>query len=626
MDQNPKQLIVEKLKSASNVLVTVSTNPSVDQLATALGLTLMLNALGDHAITVFSGQIPNALEFLNPEKSFDNSVDSLRDFIISIDKEKADKLRYKVEDNVVRIFITPYKTTLSEADLSFSQGDYNVDVVVALGVNNKKDLDQAIATHGRILHDAAIVSITAGSDEEGDLGAINWHDSSASSLSEMLVSMSEALQSGILDKAMSSAFLTGIVSATDRFSNNKTSPKVMTMSAQLMAAGADQQLISKNLRMDRGRSKDLNTDRKLSELPEDESDSNTMKGEEAKDPSVLEVQSKTDEALKELQQDVEAADEKSTEDNNQPEDVDGSHTIIKEVKGQSEKSTELSDSKEPSLGGVFNATSKSAHDDLIAARADGMNKEILNHNIQPPAGDIEFTDVKKSDDDETPQKLEEPKEPEVTAKISHEGGPDEKAALNDALSAIEEDFVPDHNPTQSSGAEPLEMVGADPQVDQQIQIDANGQIRSIVSEPLSQAPSSPDDIATAEVSPESPSEPKLPPPLRPDPSAAPAIPEPAMPMSQSPSPTASSVPPPTTVDQPQAAPPPMAPPPLPPRPEMPAIRPDHPSVKPLETPPSNNESLPSPPKKQTEGGYMTEPPSINGSSEKPENPLFTQQL
>jgi hypothetical protein len=46
---------------------------------------------------------------------------------------------------------------------------------------------------------------------------------------------------------MATAYLTGIVAETERFSNDKTSPKVMTMSAQLMAAGANQQLIATQL-------------------------------------------------------------------------------------------------------------------------------------------------------------------------------------------------------------------------------------------------------------------------------------------------------------------------------------------------------------------------------------------
>ena len=246
MDQNPKQQVVERIKGATNILVTVSANPSVDQLAACIGFTLLLNKFGKHATAVFSGQIPSTIEFLQPEKTLEVNTDSLQDFIIALDKSKADKLRYKVEDEVVRIFITPYRTSISQKDLEFSQGDFNVDVVVALGVTRKEDIDQAIIAHGRILHDAVVVSVTDG-DQVSDVGSINWHDAVASSLSEMLVSVSESFQSGLLDGQMSTAFLTGIVAETERFSNAKTSPKVMTMSAQLMAAGANQQLIATEL-------------------------------------------------------------------------------------------------------------------------------------------------------------------------------------------------------------------------------------------------------------------------------------------------------------------------------------------------------------------------------------------
>lgn len=246
-EQTPKQQVVESLKSANNVLVTISTNPTVDQLAACIGLTLMMNKLEKHATAVFSGAIPSTLEFLEPEKTIEQNTDSLRDFIISLDKSKADKLRYKVEDEVVRIYITPYKTSISQADLDFTQGDFNVDVVVALGIDSKDQLDNAIIEHGQILHDATVIDMSCGSNRPVDMGSINWHDETASSLCEMLVSISEAFQTGLLDTQMSTAFLTGIVSETDRFSNDKTTPKVMTMSAQLMAAGANQQLIATQL-------------------------------------------------------------------------------------------------------------------------------------------------------------------------------------------------------------------------------------------------------------------------------------------------------------------------------------------------------------------------------------------
>jgi len=243
--ENPKNQLADKLKEANNVLVTVSTNPTVDQLSAAIGLTLFLTKLKKHATTVFSGQVPSTIDFLKPEETIETNTDSLRDFIISLDKNKADKIRYKVEDTMVKIFITPYRTSISDNDLVFSQGDFNVDVVVALGIQKREDIDQAIMAHGRILHDAVVATVNL--SESSDLGTLNWTDPKASSLCEMTVALTDLLKANSLDGQMATALLTGIVAETERFSNEKTTSNTMNASAKLMAAGANQQLVATKL-------------------------------------------------------------------------------------------------------------------------------------------------------------------------------------------------------------------------------------------------------------------------------------------------------------------------------------------------------------------------------------------
>ena len=245
-----KQQVVEKIKESAKILVTVSDSPSVDALSAALALTMILDKQEKYATAIFSGETPPAIAFLEPEKTFDDTTDSLRDFIIALNKEKADHLRYKVEGESVKIFITPYKTTIDQTDLEFSQGDYNVELVIALGVDNQEHLDKALEGHGQILHDAAIVTLTAG-DQSSDLGGVDWHDANASSLSEMIAGLAEALKEdkkkSLLDQSIATALLTGVVAQTDRFSNEHTTSKAMTVAATLMSAGADQQLIATEL-------------------------------------------------------------------------------------------------------------------------------------------------------------------------------------------------------------------------------------------------------------------------------------------------------------------------------------------------------------------------------------------
>ncbi|MEO6727574.1 MAG: hypothetical protein ABIM96_01465 [Candidatus Saccharimonas sp.] len=412
--------IADKIKDSSNILVTVNTNPSVDELSAALGITLFINKLNKHATAVFSGAVPPAIEFLNPEKTFENTVDSLRDFIIALDKEKADHLRYKVVDDMVKIFITPYRTTISEKDLDFSQGDYNVEMVLAIGVKTEADLDRALESHGRIMHDAAVATVSLG--EPTKLGGIEWVDGQASSYSEMLVGLVDELKNdkAALDEQIATAFLTGIVAATDRFSNSSTSSRVMTIAAQLMAAGANQQLIATQLQKEQAISPEPVTH----DAPTSEAKTEEPKGGEAvgalsishePEGDVDEVTKQVNEArgaeaLDTAQQELaqtkpmdapapvdagDAAEQKLAEqlaaaapaagapmsgpiseidEHAQPIALRGAVSMDK-WRGHGDD--EAADA--PSLGGTLNATAEQAADDARKVQDDDRNRTILTH-------------------------------------------------------------------------------------------------------------------------------------------------------------------------------------------------------------------------------------------------------
>ena len=113
--------VADRIRNSENVLVALSKNPSVDELSAALGLTFVLDKMGKHATAIFSGNVPNAIEFLEPEKTFESNTNSLQDFIIALDKEKADHLRYKVEGDFVllaKLLEEPEHIELSELQLS----------------------------------------------------------------------------------------------------------------------------------------------------------------------------------------------------------------------------------------------------------------------------------------------------------------------------------------------------------------------------------------------------------------------------------------------------------------------------------------------------------------------------
>ena len=243
---NVPKKIAEKIKSSNNILVALSRDPNVDEISAAIGLTMILNKLGGkHVTAIYSGETPNTLEFLKPEQTFEKNTNSLQDFIIALHKDKADHLRYKIEGDYVKVYITPYKTTISQTDFEFSQGDFNVDLVISIDVENAESLDGALSEYGRIMHDATAVNITT--NQAGRFAELEWSDPSESSVCEMIVILSGYLDQTEFDQPTATALLTGIVSATDRFSNARTTSETMQVSSRLMQAGADQQLISSNI-------------------------------------------------------------------------------------------------------------------------------------------------------------------------------------------------------------------------------------------------------------------------------------------------------------------------------------------------------------------------------------------
>jgi len=372
---NAQEQIIAKLKESESILIAVNDNPSVDELSSALALTLAINNSGKHATAVSSGKMPDALAFLRPEKTFENSVDSLRDFIIALNKEKADHLRYKLVGDHVKIFITPYRSIISEKDLEFEQGDFNIDFVLALNVESQDRLDGALAAHGRIFHDASVAILTIG-ENQTNLNGIHWHAENASSLSEISVQIIESLGNKNLTQPVATALLTGIVAETDRFSNAKATAEAMSLAAKLISSGADQQLVVSKIR----------------------------EAEEKAGEFAVQKNAKMEEALEEISNEKEKLSEKSSSKKEQKRN--GAFVIAhEEAKKEAEKANlensqnQAEDELEESLNKLKNINKpENAFAELEEVEAPEQNQELVQENsnediFENPSENLENTQV-----------------------------------------------------------------------------------------------------------------------------------------------------------------------------------------------------------------------------------------
>ena len=242
-----KQEVVERVKEADNILIITSGSPRIDQLSACLGLIGILQDLDKNAIFVHSGETTEVIDFLEPDKVIQKDAESLRDFIISFNQSKVDKFRYNQEGNQYNILLTPaQREVITKDDIEFRKGDFNIDLVLALGIESKSNIDPSVSKHSQLIEEIPMVNIVAGK-KGSSLEAPYWQEDSASSLGEAIYELSQSLEMKKLPRPVANALLTGIVDQTERYRTKRTKSQTMHVSAELLEMGGDLQLVADNL-------------------------------------------------------------------------------------------------------------------------------------------------------------------------------------------------------------------------------------------------------------------------------------------------------------------------------------------------------------------------------------------
>jgi hypothetical protein len=246
----PKQQTSEAIRQAETILILTGQHPSIDQVASTIALSALLRKYGKKVTAVISDDIPAGAKFL-PTAMIERTLGGLRDFIVQVDLGQAevDKLKYTIEEGKLNIHITPFSGGFGPRDLGYTYGEYQFDLIIALGVASYSRLDKVYAQNAELLRSIPLANIDFHRINE-QYGAINLVEGSAASLAEILIALSESLQNGLIDEQIATTMLTGIMAATDRFTATHTTAKTMTVAAQMLAMGADQQKIVRGLYRD----------------------------------------------------------------------------------------------------------------------------------------------------------------------------------------------------------------------------------------------------------------------------------------------------------------------------------------------------------------------------------------
>lgn len=247
MELTPKQQVKQAIEKAKNILLVTHANPDGDALGSTLAIYFLLQKLGKKATAVCLDPVPDNLKFL-PLDKIKKDFSGLADFIITIDvsKAKVDKLRYNIKDNKLNVIITPKEGKLDSSQLTFDEGKPPFDLILMLDAANIEQLGEIYDQNTELFFNLPTINIDHHASNEY-FGKINLVDLTATSTCEILVALFESFGEKTIDETIATCLLTGIITDTGSFQNSNTTPKSLSIAAQLIGLGAHQQEIIRHV-------------------------------------------------------------------------------------------------------------------------------------------------------------------------------------------------------------------------------------------------------------------------------------------------------------------------------------------------------------------------------------------
>ena len=239
MGLSPKEQIIDQITKSETILLCVSKNPNGDALGAALGFYLALKKLGKKTDIVSPTAVLEKYSFLPSSNLITHKLEGARDYIftVNIEKDKLQQLRYEVQDNKLKIFITAKSGDLDEKNAALESSKFKYDLIIILGTSDLEDLGNVYDDNPELFYEAPVINIDNNPSNEY-FGKINLVDVTISSTSEIVHNLISDLNEKLFDEQIATNLLTGIVSKTDSFQNKNTTPKAFLAAASLISTGA----------------------------------------------------------------------------------------------------------------------------------------------------------------------------------------------------------------------------------------------------------------------------------------------------------------------------------------------------------------------------------------------------
>ncbi len=248
MSLSSKEQVFDQIKKSETILVCVGKNPNGDALGSALGFCSVLKKMGKKVDIVSPTAILKKYLFMPSSNIITHKLEGARDYILSVnvEKDKLQQLRYEVQNNKLKIFITANAGDMKESDIALESSKFRYDLIVVFDLQDLENLGSIYDENPELFYETPVVNIDHSPSNEY-FGKINFVDVASSSTAEIVFNLISEIGEKLLDEQIATNLLTGIIYKTDSFQNKNTTPKAFLAAASLVAKGANKQDIVRYL-------------------------------------------------------------------------------------------------------------------------------------------------------------------------------------------------------------------------------------------------------------------------------------------------------------------------------------------------------------------------------------------
>lgn len=239
----------EALDRSRDILIAFRKEWSIDAVTSALALLRILEKKGKRVHVLSDGfETPKNLAFLPGIDGIHTELRQLQKFVVSLDTTKTalGELSYDTKDGKLHIYLTPKSGRYTHQDISTSHSDFRYDLIITVDTPDYASLHTPFRDHTDFFYGCPVVNIDHDPANE-QYGNINLVDVTATSNAEMIYRIFKEKESHLFDEDIATSLLAGVVSKTRSFKTPNVTPNTLSIASELMAAGARQEEVMRNL-------------------------------------------------------------------------------------------------------------------------------------------------------------------------------------------------------------------------------------------------------------------------------------------------------------------------------------------------------------------------------------------